>query len=343
MDTPSSSPPNTEPDMPDPEPGFTASGYKVQQPQETKIYDFSTTGQRVAQATDGLAGASVHATRTGILRESTPSHQLDFLNECSRATYSERCQRSAPPTVQEDISTKNVQIVPNKEVPENKVCSSVDNKQNCVEKNGQFKAPTLSKRKENKCKRKSTGEDQTDIPISVDQAPVSENSSREEDKPLHLQSNSVSTDERAAKGKHKASKPDVKPGDSIAIRRLKGCLHYYHYVIYIGEGKVVHFRGRCRDSPCCGKTAKIKEENFDDVIGPEDYPYLQIESGSWNGKEPFPPDIIIERAKSKIEQQGFNLFSNNCEHFARWARYGKSVSTQINNFFVCCMLSNVHK
>ena len=42
------------------------------------------------------------------------------------------------------------------------------------------------------------------------------------------------------------------------------------------------------------------------------------------------PDKVIERAESMIGKSGYDLFSNNCEHFATWCMTGSRDSTQVH-------------
>ena len=40
---------------------------------------------------------------------------------------------------------------------------------------------------------------------------------------------------------------------------------------------------------------------------------------------------VVNRARSKLEEKKYNLFSNNCEHFAMWCKTGISSSEQVKN------------
>lgn len=42
-------------------------------------------------------------------------------------------------------------------------------------------------------------------------------------------------------------------------------------------------------------------------------------------------DEVVERARSKLGQGGYNLAFNNCEHFAVWCKTGVKDSSQVNN------------
>ena len=48
--------------------------------------------------------------------------------------------------------------------------------------------------------------------------------------------------------------------------------------------------------------------------------------------EYFPVDDVIARARSHIGENKYNLFTNNCEHFARWCKAGQKHSVQVKTF-----------
>lgn len=41
------------------------------------------------------------------------------------------------------------------------------------------------------------------------------------------------------------------------------------------------------------------------------------------------PDLVIQRAESRIGEQQYQLLTNNCEHFANWCKTGQSESQQL--------------
>jgi len=106
---------------------------------------------------------------------------------------------------------------------------------------------------------------------------------------------------------------------------------YQHYGVYIGNGKVVHF------APPEGQEISII--NLPEVFG-NSFIYettlekflngraLQIDN---NIEYKFSEQEIIQRARSRIGEKGYNLALNNCEHFARWCVTGESVSYQVLN------------
>ena len=43
------------------------------------------------------------------------------------------------------------------------------------------------------------------------------------------------------------------------------------------------------------------------------------------------PDVVIQRAESRLGENTYHLFNNNCEHFATWCKTGIRVSEQVRN------------
>lgn len=46
----------------------------------------------------------------------------------------------------------------------------------------------------------------------------------------------------------------------------------------------------------------------------------------------FVADVVIQRAESRLGERRYDLFFNNCEHFANWCKTGRSESEQLANF-----------
>lgn len=128
------------------------------------------------------------------------------------------------------------------------------------------------------------------------------------------------------------------PGEVIVIPRYKGV--YEHYAVIVGNGHLVHFTGDKEDFLTCVKSfygllagcekAEVKMEKCSDAIKPGTK--VLIESGPWNGMQPLPVETIVTTALSMVGTQGYHLRFNNCEHFARWCRYGIKTSEQVDNW-----------
>ncbi|MBD1935352.1 MULTISPECIES: lecithin retinol acyltransferase family protein [Cyanophyceae] len=101
-------------------------------------------------------------------------------------------------------------------------------------------------------------------------------------------------------------------GDHIYVN----CGVYDHHGIDCGDGTVIHYTGeKLKGTIDCtpiaefitGKTVFVREYGKCD-----------------------PPDIVIQRAKSKLKEEKYDLFDNNCEHFATWCKTGKKESEQVH-------------
>lgn len=109
------------------------------------------------------------------------------------------------------------------------------------------------------------------------------------------------------------------PGD--IIKAFRGI--YFHFGVYVGEGKVVHF---------CSTGGNELDPNSADIV---ETSFSRFSKGDWvcvdKLEEPlYDRGEIVRRARSEIGTKlgTYNLLSNNCEHFANWCRCGKLVSHQ---------------
>ncbi len=109
------------------------------------------------------------------------------------------------------------------------------------------------------------------------------------------------------------------PGD--IIKAFRGI--YFHFGVYVGEGKVVHF---------CSTGGNELDPNSADIV---ETSFSCFSKGDWvcvdKLEEPlYDREEIVRRARSEIGTKfgTYNLLSNNCEHFANWCRCGKLVSHQ---------------
>jgi hypothetical protein len=104
-------------------------------------------------------------------------------------------------------------------------------------------------------------------------------------------------------------------GDHIFVKRVG----YVHHGVEVDDGMVVHFTG----TPGNKRGAAIKREPIEvfrcgGVVHVRRY------------DQRLEPDEVVSRAESKLGQSGYNLYANNCEHFARWCVTGHHKSSQVN-------------
>ncbi|MEN9869155.1 MAG: hypothetical protein RLZZ171_138 [Cyanobacteriota bacterium] len=109
-------------------------------------------------------------------------------------------------------------------------------------------------------------------------------------------------------------------GDCIYVYRNFGQLTgvYKHYGIDCGDGTVIHYR----------KPSEVVEQTSIATFS-RGNPVYVAEYGTGFG---YIPDVVVERAKSRLGERDYNLLSNNCEHFASWCKTGISDSKQIRNY-----------
>jgi hypothetical protein len=109
-------------------------------------------------------------------------------------------------------------------------------------------------------------------------------------------------------------------GDCIYVYRNFGQLTgvYKHYGIDCGDGTVIHYR----------KPSEVVEQTSIATFSRSNPVYV-AEYGTGFG---YIPDVVVERAKSRLGERDYNLLSNNCEHFASWCKTGISDSKQIRNY-----------
>ena len=131
--------------------------------------------------------------------------------------------------------------------------------------------------------------------------------------------------------KRASSLDDIQRGDHICFSRLA----YSHHAIVesvdkcSGEANIIeytntsagfiedHFRLRKNPGKAEVVEGKIKFDTNEHV-------YVIKHTSC------FDPDTVVSRAKSQRKKREYNVFTNNCEHFALWCKTGISSSDQVN-------------
>ena len=94
---------------------------------------------------------------------------------------------------------------------------------------------------------------------------------------------------------------------------------YSHHGIYVGGGSVIHYAGWALDR----ETGPVEETDLQTFT--QGKGYLVVEHhGAEAAKR------IVERARSRLGEQSYNVFANNCEHFCNWCVTGNHHSGQID-------------
>eukprot|EP01084_Bolivina_argentea_P228520 385937_1 len=130
--------------------------------------------------------------------------------------------------------------------------------------------------------------------------------------------------------------PLLQRGDVvIAKKRLfawSGLSYYDHYGVYKGmengNAKVIHFTGSNRNN------ANIQESNWETFAG--DSPVIRAEYTPLNVTTITERIDLAEQMVNLAHNGQYDIWKNNCEHFARFILYGYSHCTQ-NQFFAAVL------
>lgn len=118
-------------------------------------------------------------------------------------------------------------------------------------------------------------------------------------------------------------------GDQIYVWRpffnLEGV--YEHHGIDCGDGTVIHYR---KPSETIERTSLATFTQGKKV-------YVKQYATS------FLPDVVVQRAESRLGERKYNLLFNNCEHFATWCKTGFSDSLQLRDFAPIISKMNVEQ
>lgn len=105
-------------------------------------------------------------------------------------------------------------------------------------------------------------------------------------------------------------------GLHLVVRRLG----YTHHGIGDGFGGVIHYSGLAEgleSGPVCRAT--LKKFSGDEEINVRSY-----------SDRKYNRDEAVERAESRLGEEGYSVFNNNCEHFVEWCITGNHESKQVD-------------
>ncbi len=106
-------------------------------------------------------------------------------------------------------------------------------------------------------------------------------------------------------------------GDQVyAMREVMG-IPYEHHGIDRGDGSVIHYS---KQGEAVIKRTTLATFARGGVVRVKPQPTAFI------------PSIVLERAESRLGEREYDLFFNNCEHFANWCKTGHNECDQLNNF-----------
>ncbi len=155
-------------------------------------------------------------------------------------------------------------------------------------------------------------------------------------------------------------------GDIIGVVRRGGT--YVHYGIYVSDTCIVHYN--IPASKTIGHATVhatnlrnfLRDDSAEYFILDFPKPYVPPVALGSAGSTPhtnsyseelarslqqtygyhlYTPEETVARARSRLGETSYNLFTNNCEHFAIWCKTGVSESLQVNNM-LGALLNNQH-
>ena len=141
-------------------------------------------------------------------------------------------------------------------------------------------------------------------------------------------------------------------GDHIYVQRLGGL--YAHHGIDCGDGTVIHLTALGRGPPGVERVTlerfaegdSVKVRDYDAFLRAASLPERALRDGSLAlgraldaavgrrvDNPDTSPDAVVARAESRLGELGFDVWLNNCEHFATWCRTGISSSAQVDSLW----------
>jgi hypothetical protein len=112
--------------------------------------------------------------------------------------------------------------------------------------------------------------------------------------------------------------PELPVGTHLTTQR-RG---YVHHGLYIGRGRVVHYAG-FKALWHRGPVEEVSLEEFGGASG------WQAHVGRIAR---FAGALAVERARSRLGEDRYRIWSNNCEHFVEWCLHGTPRSAQVERW-----------
>jgi hypothetical protein len=103
-------------------------------------------------------------------------------------------------------------------------------------------------------------------------------------------------------------------GDHIFVDRGM----YTHHGIDCGDGTVIEYGGGIK-----GGAAEVRQVPLSQFLQSGKLQIRQYKSPCNS------PDVVVERAKSRLGEKSYNVATNNCEHFATWCKDSEHDSIQV--------------
>ncbi len=115
---------------------------------------------------------------------------------------------------------------------------------------------------------------------------------------------------------HPAACLGLKAGAHVVTPRFG----YVHHGIYVGHGQIVHYAGLAHPMRR-GPVEVISVDAFK-----QGYELSVVEDRAAQ----FTPMEVVERAMSRVGEDRYHFFTNNCEHFCEWCLRAEHRSYQVD-------------
>jgi NC domain. len=112
--------------------------------------------------------------------------------------------------------------------------------------------------------------------------------------------------------------PDLPIGTHLTTQR-RG---YVHHGLYIGHGRVIHYAGL----KALLHRGPIEEVTLDQFSGGRGWQVKERANPAFTG------DAAVERARTRLGEDRYRVWSNNCEHFVEWCLSGTPRSAQVEQW-----------
>jgi hypothetical protein len=97
---------------------------------------------------------------------------------------------------------------------------------------------------------------------------------------------------------------------------------YMHHGVYAGQGRVIHYAGFNR----VFRRGPVEE------VGLSRFTRGRAVTALPHPAPAFAGEAAIARARSRIGEDRYRLWTNNCEHFVHWCLHGTPRSPQVERF-----------
>ena len=94
---------------------------------------------------------------------------------------------------------------------------------------------------------------------------------------------------------------------------------YVHHGIYVGDGRVIHYAGFHR----AFRRGPVEEIPLEQFARGRSVRALPASAAQFGGSE------AVARARTRLGEDRYRVWTNNCEHFVHWCLSGTSRSTQV--------------